>query len=142
MSDVELEASSEWDENYKVDEIKRDGEHPWHSSANPKTAQWIVFKFKKVTPVSGFRVKQLDAWSKYGFKNFKFETSNDELIWSLIYSGQASNLGCCNWEEVDFGKSNRSKRFRLLMNDSWETNSHFAIAQLELKVCSGISISN
>ena len=97
-----------------------------------------MFKFKEVTSVSGFRFKQLDAWSKYGFKNFKFETSNDESHWLSIYSGKASKLGCCNWEEVNFGKPNQSKNFRLFMIDSWETNSHFAIAQLELKVCYGI----
>ena len=71
-----------------------------------------------------------------------FEYSNDKLNWSLIYSGQASNIGCCSWEEVEFGKSNQSRSFRLLMTDSWETNSHFSIAQLELKVCIGILISN
>ena len=136
LSNVQLEASSEWDINYLVNNIKSESSHPWHSQNLKSKNEWIKFVFNETTSVSGLRFKQDDSWSKYGFKNFRFQYSNDNGgVWITFYEGQATNIACCEWEKIEFRSTKKSKHFRLFLIDSW--GEHLSIARLQLAICLG-----
>ena len=119
-----------------VSNIKIESSHPWHSQDLKNRNQWITFVFNEPISVLGLRFKHLSGWSKYGFKNFRFQYSeNNGGAWITFYEGQATNFDCCEWEEIEFGLKKKSKHFRLFLIDSW--GKHLSIARLQLETCSG-----
>ena len=132
MEDVTLTASTEWDNRYRVENIRKPNTKPWHGRGKGKN-QWIIFNFRTHVKLSGFRYKAHTGWDGSSFKNFRFEyASNNGNRWNIFHEGQGPNLDCCQWRVMDLHTSPLAKTFRLFMIDDWGYD-WLSIEQLQLK---------
>lgn len=129
LSSVSLTASSEWDSNYAVNNIKGSTTNPWHGRG--MGSAWISFKFEKAVRISGFRYRNPSGWDGSSFKNFRFEHQTNNG-WESFHEGQGPDLDCCAWQEIRLNTSPLADSFRLFMLDDWGYG-WLAIQELQLR---------
>ena len=110
--------------------IKTAGTDPWHSSSGGE--EWITFEFPENTTLQGFRTKAHSGWGGSHFKDFRFEYASGSDDWHTFYTGQGSNLDCCEWETIVFDtNSPATQKFRLFMINTWGY-PYLTLEQLQL----------
>ena len=144
LSRVRLEASSELNSSFAIDQIKTKDSLPWISNDVNETSpkEWITFTFNQEELVTGFRFK-LHQNFQNGFTSYWFHygisQDGQETIWNIVSQGQVKHDGS-NWTEINLMRYVpfnyiKSKYYRLeIMGDG---KKPISIGQLQLKVCSG-----
>mmetsp|Transcript_1393 Transcript_1393/g.1896 ORF Transcript_1393/g.1896 Transcript_1393/m.1896 type:complete len:428 (-) Transcript_1393:282-1565(-) len=116
-----LEASSQKDDTFSVNNLRNEGGQPWHDGQGGEN-QWIQFDNGRKVTLSGCRVgRPKQGFEGSAFKQYKLEYSNDAETWTTAMESESEDLNHGEVAESRFPPI-MARYWRLFMKDNWGYN--------------------